>query len=134
MEGTHTRDKGEKDIKICRSIPASNFLPVFFITALLSIYTRKIRFEWGQEMACAKNGVISRVISVLYSRPQLIGTQVVFWESIFQVSFFRAQISPQPLHLSPTFRHLLEGPKVAIQCMSQVTKWWSGCRDMLAQS
>jgi len=39
-----------------------------------------------------------------------------------------AQIPTQPLHLSPTFRHL------AIQCMSQVTEWWSGCRDMLAQS
>jgi hypothetical protein len=33
-----------------------------------------------------------------------------------------AQISPQPLHLSPTFKHLLKGKRLAIQCMSQVTK------------
>ena len=29
VEGTHTRDKGEKDIKICRSISASSLVPVF---------------------------------------------------------------------------------------------------------
>jgi len=28
VEGTHTRDKGEK-IKICHSIPASSLIPVF---------------------------------------------------------------------------------------------------------
>jgi len=45
-----------------------------------------------------------------------------------------AKVSPQPLHLSQTFKHLLRAQKSAIQCMPQVTEWWSGCRDMLAQS
>jgi len=27
-----------------------------------------------------------------------------------------------------------ERKKLAIQCMSQVTEWWSGCRGMFAQS
>ena len=39
-------------------------------------------------------------------------SQVVKRESIFQVALF-AQISPQPLHLSPTFKHLLKEQKIS---------------------
>jgi hypothetical protein len=103
VEGTHTRDKGEKDRKVCSSIPAIGFSPVMLL-ALLPIYTHQIKFEWGQTMACVKSVVVfpecRSTIYVLHLRPQLLPSP-----NSHQIC---AQISPQSLHLSPTFKHLLK--------------------------
>ena len=41
VEGTHTRDKGEKDRKICRSIPAASSSPVFALSVAANLYASK---------------------------------------------------------------------------------------------
>jgi hypothetical protein len=45
-----------------------------------------------------------------------------------------SQISSQPLHLSPTLRHLLKEQSISYPMHVSGHGWWSGCRDMLAQS
>ena len=38
VEGTQTRDAGEKDRKICRSLPTASFSPVFALRVAAELY------------------------------------------------------------------------------------------------
>jgi hypothetical protein len=48
--GTHTRDIGEKDKKICRSTSAAIFSPVF-VTRVAGLIQFSMKLKWGQLVA-----------------------------------------------------------------------------------
>jgi len=49
--GRHShKDKGDKDRKICRAIPAASFLPVFPLSVAAK-YMTSTKFKWGQSVA-----------------------------------------------------------------------------------
>jgi len=151
--GTHTRDKGGKDRKIFRSKTAASSSPVFALSVAANLYASD--WIWMGPinglcwiavwfLCCTRNHSCSRPQThtkyaaqyawVLGTDRSWIGTQVVKRESIFQMSFFASKYLPSlctsPKPSSICWKH----KQLAIQCMSQVTEWWSGCRDMLAQS
>ena len=87
----------------------------FLLSALLPIYTRQFKFEWGQSMSW----FIFGILFPLWHRGAFSNCAFPFspWPpthtrvnlpGAFFLPFFCAQISPQPLHLFPTLQHLLK--------------------------
>jgi len=56
VEGTQTRDAGEKDRKICRSLPTASFSLVFVLRVAAKIYEFD-KFKWGQSVAWLVFGI-----------------------------------------------------------------------------
>ena len=106
VEGTHTRDTGEKDKSVASYL--LRVLARFFLSALPGIYRRQIKFDWGQKMACAKSGVVflksCTTISVLHSRPQLL---------LSPNSHRICRVMCLILHLYQTYKHLLKEQKIS---------------------
>jgi len=86
--GTHTRDTGEKEKKMSLHTAAS--FSLVFVLRVAAKQTMIYEFKRVQ-----------------------IGGLCEEWCLFCHLTFFSAQISPQPLYLSQTFKHLLKGQKIS---------------------
>jgi len=137
---SHKGQRGKE--KICHSIPASSLIPVFPLRVAAKFMTDKIWMGsigglidfWQISSLMTLGGFFQLCLPIQSMTPNSHQSCRQANNDLIEFQRARPNIYPYPCTSPQPSSICWKNKKSAIQCMSQVTNWCSGCRDMLAQS